>query len=123
MREIGNSPEDIADPFTEFSNIWETAYDLTDQNAFDCTVNRSNGDTSTQMFLINHFLDQLILGEPVPDSAQANETNAVSGTGSLGAQVSTCQSVMGRPPNFMLVDVSTLSSSMTRMCLNTFSVL
>ncbi|KAJ3816993.1 PLC-like phosphodiesterase [Lentinula raphanica] len=88
----------------EFTNMWETAYDLTDQNAFDCTVNRSNGDTSTQMFLINHFLDQLILGEPVPDSAQANETNAVSGTGSLGAQVSTCESVMGRPPNFLLVD-------------------
>jgi len=88
----------------EFSNIWETAYDLTDQNAFDCNVNRSNGDTSTQMFLINHFLDQLILGQPVPDPTQANETNAVSGTGSLGAQVATCESVMGRPPTFMLVD-------------------
>ncbi|KAJ3895528.1 PLC-like phosphodiesterase [Lentinula edodes] len=103
---LDNSADITTVPYLldEFSNIWETAYDLTDQNAFDCTVNRSNGDTSTQMFLINHFLDQLILGEPVPDSAQANETNAVSGTGSLGAQVATCQSVMGRPPNFMLVD-------------------
>ncbi|KAF9076051.1 PLC-like phosphodiesterase [Rhodocollybia butyracea] len=88
----------------EFSNIWETSFDLTSQTAFDCTVNRSNGDTSTQMFLINHFLDQLILGQPVPDPSQANETNAVSGTGSLGAQVATCQSTMGRPPTFMLVD-------------------
>jgi hypothetical protein len=90
----------------EFSNIWETAFDITDQNDFDCAVNRSNSaiDTSTQMFLINHFLDQLILGQPAPDPNQANETNAVSGFGSLGAQVSTCEQVMGRPPNFMLVD-------------------
>ncbi|KAF5388503.1 hypothetical protein D9757_004603 [Collybiopsis confluens] len=88
----------------EFSNIWETAFDITDQNAFDCAVNRSNGDTSTSMYLVNHFLDQLILGQPVPDSAQANQTNAVTGAGSLGAQVATCEAQMGRPPNFLLVD-------------------
>jgi hypothetical protein len=88
----------------EFSNVWETAFDLTDQNAFDCAVNRSNTDASTSMFLINHFLDQLIFGQPVPDPSQADETNAASGTGSLGEQVSTCVSQMGRPPNFLLVD-------------------
>ncbi|KAE9398454.1 PLC-like phosphodiesterase [Gymnopus androsaceus JB14] len=68
----------------EFSNIWETAFDVTDQNAFDCAVNH----TSTQMFLINHFLDQV---KPAPSPNQANETNGVSGTGSLGAQVATCE--------------------------------
>lgn len=92
--------------FTEFTNIWETAYDVADPNLFDCAVNRTKGDTTTQMYLINHFLDQLLAGILVPDITQANVTNAASGAGSLGAQVSTCVAVNTRPPNFLLVDVS-----------------
>lgn len=87
----------------EFSNIWETAYDVTD-TTFDCEVNRTNGDSSTQMYLINHFLDKILLGSPVPNVDKANETNAESGEGSLGVQVDTCTSQYGRAPNFMLVD-------------------
>lgn len=87
----------------EFTNIWETAYDVTD-TTFDCNVNRTNGDTSTQMYLINHFLDKIILGQPAPDSSRANTTNAVSGVGSLGQQVETCAAQHSRNPNFMLVD-------------------
>jgi hypothetical protein len=87
----------------EFTNMWETAFDVTDP-AFDCNVNRSNGDTTTQMYLINHFLDEVVLGQPAPDVAQANVTNSASGTGSLGAQVDTCVAANGRNPNFMLVD-------------------
>ena len=105
---------------TEFTNIWETAYDVTD-TTFDCEVNRTKGDTSTQMYLINHFLvcmfcpnvihyqrmwqDKVLLGNPVPDKDNADTTNAASGTGSLGTQVETCTSQYGRAPNFMLVDV------------------
>ena len=99
------SPPPSADAHTEFTNVWETAYDVTD-TTFDCNVNRTNGDTSTQMYLINHFLDKLVAGVPAPDPDHANTTNAVSGTGSLGQQVSTCASQYGRNPNFMLVDVS-----------------
>ncbi|KAH9944272.1 PLC-like phosphodiesterase [Epithele typhae] len=87
----------------EFTNVWETAYDVTD-TTFDCNVNRTNGDTSTQMYLINHFLDKLVAGVPAPDSSRANSTNAASGTGSLGVQVETCAVQHGRNPNFMLVD-------------------
>ncbi|OCH96420.1 PLC-like phosphodiesterase [Obba rivulosa] len=87
----------------EFTNIWETAFDVTD-TTFDCNVNRTNGDTSTQMYLINHFLDQLIAGFPAPDPEQANVTNAVSGVGSLGQQVQTCAAQYDKNPNFMLVD-------------------
>ncbi|KIY51257.1 PLC-like phosphodiesterase [Fistulina hepatica ATCC 64428] len=90
----------------EFTNIWETAYDVTSTD-FNCNVNRSKGDSSdssTEMYLINHFLDESILGELVPDVAAANQTNAVNGTGSLGTQVDTCETEWGRPPNFMLVD-------------------
>lgn len=73
---------------------------------FDCNVNRTSGDTSQQMYLINHFLDDDILGILIPDKADADQTNAVSGTGSLGAQVTECAGEYGRNPNFMLVDVS-----------------
>ncbi|KZV74858.1 PLC-like phosphodiesterase [Peniophora sp. CONT] len=91
----------------EFTNIWETAFDVTD-TSFDCAVNRSSGDTSTSMYLINHFLDKTtnLLGTTIftPDISALNTTNAVSGTGSLGQQVSTCSAEYGRNPNFMLVD-------------------
>lgn len=86
----------------EFTNIWETAYDVT--TTFDCEVNRTNGDPSTQMYLINHFLDVMLLGEPTPDPSAANQTNAVSGPNSLGAQFELCASQQGRNPNFILVD-------------------
>ncbi|KAG6333902.1 hypothetical protein ID866_5187 [Astraeus odoratus] len=86
----------------EFTNIWETPYDVT--STFDCSINRTQGDTSTQMYLINHFLDVELLGQPVPDPSQANQTNAVSGPNSLGVQVELCASEYGRNPNFMLVD-------------------
>jgi hypothetical protein len=87
----------------EFTNMWETAFDVTD-TTFDCNVNRSKGDTSTELFLINHFLDTIVLGQPAPDPQDANVTNGVSGTGSLGAQVETCVATQGRNPNFLLVD-------------------
>ncbi|THH23090.1 hypothetical protein EUX98_g8089 [Antrodiella citrinella] len=90
----------------EFTNIWETAFDVTD-TTFDCNVNRSNGNPDTQMFLINHFLDSPVAGIaalPAPDKSAANVTNAVSGVGSLGQQVDTCIDAHGRDPNFMLVD-------------------
>jgi hypothetical protein len=94
-----------ADDFApEFTNMWESAFDVTD-TTFDCNVNRSKGDTSTELFLINHFLDKIVLGQPAPDPEDANVTNAVSGTGALGVQVQTCVAAHGRSPNFMLVDV------------------
>lgn len=94
-----------ADEFApEFTNMWESAFDVTD-TTFNCNVNRSSGDASTELYLINHFLDTIVLGQPAPDPQDANVTNGVSGTGSLGAQVQTCVAAQGRNPNFMLVDV------------------
>ncbi|KAI0275056.1 PLC-like phosphodiesterase [Gloeopeniophorella convolvens] len=87
----------------EFSNMWETAFDVTDPT-FDCNVNRTHGDPTTQLYLINHFLDKIVLGQPAPDTDAANVTNAVTGVGSLGQQVQTCVAANGRNPNFMLVD-------------------
>lgn len=86
----------------EFTNIWESPFDVT--TTFDCSVNRSKGDSSTEMYLINHFLDILVLNEPSPDTAALAQTNAANGTNSLGAQVDLCLANQGRPPNFLLVD-------------------
>lgn len=88
----------------EFTNVWETAFDVTD-TTFDCNVNRTNGDNTTQLYLINHFLDKIVLNQFTPDVENAATTNAVSGTGSLGLQAQTCAATWGRNPNFMLVDV------------------
>ncbi|KAF8898964.1 PLC-like phosphodiesterase [Infundibulicybe gibba] len=67
----------------EFTNVWETAFNVIDPAAFDCS---------------------LLFGQPVPDIAQANVTNGVSGAGSLGQHVNTCVAQNTRPPNFLLVD-------------------
>lgn len=61
------------------------------------------------MYLINHFLDKLLFGQPIPNIEQLNVTNAPSGAGSLGAHVDTCVATNTRPPNFMLVDVGPVS--------------
>ena len=100
------SDSSLTDVTLEFTNVWETAYDVTD-TTFDCNVNRSNGDTTTELYVINHFRDTTFLNPKVliPDRKDASVTNGVSGTGSLGVQVQTCVTAYGRNPNFMLVDV------------------
>lgn len=93
--------------FLEFTNVWETAFDVTD-TTFDCNVNRSKGDTSTELYLINHFLDEVVnvvATSIAPNKGALNVTNAASGVGSLGLQAEQCAAQNGRYPNFMLVDV------------------
>jgi len=91
----------------EFSNMWETSFDVTDAT-FPCNVNRTSGNPATQLSTINHFLDTSTnfgtFTVPTPNKNQLNVTNAVSGPGSLGQEVITCQSAHGTTPNFLLVD-------------------
>jgi hypothetical protein len=94
--------------FSEFSNVWESPYNTVNKSAFQCQKDRGTGDVSTSMFLINHFLDTELLGNPVPDVADANVTNAASGPGSLGEEVAICAGLYNRYPNFLLVDVRPL---------------
>jgi hypothetical protein len=103
---LDNQADPAAVPYLidEFTNVWETAFDVTDISLFDCSVNRTKGDTSTQLFLINHFLDKIVFGQPAPDVSKANTTNAATGDGSLGTHVQTCVSSVGRAPTFLLVD-------------------
>jgi len=91
----------------EFTNVWETPFDVI-ENSFPCSVNRTNGDPTSQLNLINHYLDRVLnvagFSIPTPDKGNLTVTNAAEGTGSLGLEVDTCVNVHGRAPNFLLVD-------------------
>jgi hypothetical protein len=113
----------------EFSQMWETPFSPTDA-AFPCTTQRPPGLNRNQslerMYMANHNLNLEVsvlgLSLLVPNTAVLNQTNAVSGTSSLGAMADECQSKStviistqrittnslpgdwGRAPNFLLVD-------------------
>lgn len=89
----------------EFAYYFETPYDVTDSTFSDCSINRPSGASANgRMYIVNHFLDEDILGIDIPDRSAAAATNAVSGTGSIGAQAALCESLYGRAPNGILLD-------------------
>ncbi|KAF2035551.1 PLC-like phosphodiesterase [Setomelanomma holmii] len=95
----------------EFYSIWETPFSPTNIS-FPCTVQRPEGISEDQaknmMYIANHNLNaEIAIGDIsilVPNTATLNQTNAVSGTGSLGLMSNECTGDWGRPPNFLLVD-------------------
>ncbi|KAL7424979.1 hypothetical protein Q5752_000666 [Cryptotrichosporon argae] len=91
----------------EFANMFEDAYDVTSQD-FSCAQNRTDGSPTSQLMLINHFLDEAydFVGTTfwVPNKDKLNETNAASGYGSIGAHVDSCNQIWGRKPNIILLD-------------------
>ena len=89
----------------EFNYFFETSYDTTDPKFPECSIDRPSGaNPSGRLYLVNHFLDVDILGIDVPNELAAAKTNAVTGTGSIGAQVAICVGLYGRYPNVVLVD-------------------
>ncbi|KAL5120544.1 hypothetical protein ACEQ8H_001563 [Pleosporales sp. CAS-2024a] len=95
----------------QFDNVWETPFSPTN-NSFPCTMDRPKGLTTDQaknmMYLANHNLNaQIPLGATtllVPNTVAINQTNAVTGEGSLGLTVRQCTDQWNRAPNFLLVD-------------------
>ncbi|RAL13046.1 PLC-like phosphodiesterase [Aspergillus homomorphus CBS 101889] len=95
----------------EFSQMWETPFSPLNAS-FPCTVQRPPGITAAEaeecMYMANHNLNIEVLLEGIkiliPDTAQLNTTNAISGYGSLGLMANNCRSKWDRPPNFLLVD-------------------
>lgn len=112
----------------EFTYIWETPFSPTDRN-FPCDIQRPPGlneaDARKRMYMANHNLNLeiSIAGATilVPNTVLLNETNAVSGFGSMGAMAGNCTGTCSllptrystyshrlekwnRPPNFLLVD-------------------
>ena len=95
----------------EFSQMWETPFSPTDR-AFPCSEQRppsqSNDISESRMYMANHNLNVAVdlAGTSILLTAPniLNETNAVSGYGSLGLATSNCTAMWNRPPNFLLVD-------------------
>lgn len=102
----------------EFSNMWETPFDPTNQS-FPCTIDRPAGlsteDGKNRLYLTNHNLNAeiSILGTSVliPDVSQLNQTNNVTGFGSLGVTANSCRDVYDRPPNVLNVDYYNIGGS------------
>lgn len=89
--------------------MWEGHFDIEDPSGFNCTIDRFSGDTTGEMYLINHYLytQSTLFGgsTPVPDKSALLTTNGVSGPGSLGEEAEvTCPPLHGRAPTFLLVD-------------------
>jgi len=81
----------------EFSQMWETPFSPVD-TTFPCTEQRPPDITTDQaqqrLYLANHNLNTAIdlLGEDilVPNTADINQTNSVTGNSSLGAMAQNC---------------------------------
>ncbi|KAF2139130.1 uncharacterized protein K452DRAFT_290228 [Aplosporella prunicola CBS 121167] len=104
----------------EFNFLYENSYDNTSPANFSCTPDRPTalkGDAaaaakSNQLFLMNHFLYSAgSFGIETPDTARLEQTNAVSGDGSVGASAATCAVTYGKAPWGVLVDFFNVANS------------
>lgn len=89
----------------EFSHMWETPFSPTDR-AFPCTVDRPPGINDSvageMLYVANHNLNVEIkfAGNSilVPNTVLLNETNNVTGFGSLGLMANHCAGKSSSPP-------------------------
>lgn len=88
----------------EFSQMWETPFSPTNIN-FPCTEQRPPGlsvqDAKQRMYMANHNLNlELNLGAVdmlIPNTAVINQTNGVTGLGSLGWMATNCTGKLSIP--------------------------
>lgn len=109
--DYGANQSEVPFILDEFTYMWETPFDQTNAS-FPCNIDRPPGLTTTvgRLATVNHFLDTAFPDDIlIPDRAEINRTNGVSGFGSLGEQADTCAAEYGRYPNFLLVDCALLS--------------
>ena len=97
----------------EFTFVFENPYNVTSASNFSCAADRPptlQGQTSTavssgRLPLVNHFLDQQVLGNiETPNTSYVATTNGVTGIGNLQQAMSDCSGAYGRAPAFVLVD-------------------
>lgn len=94
-----------------FSNQWQTPFSPTDP-AFPCTEQRppnlAQATAENWMYMDNHNLNIEVsissVSLLIPAYTLLNQTNALSGNASVGANVKNCTAMWNRPPNWILVD-------------------
>lgn len=99
---------------SEFSYVFETPYDNSNESSFACTIDRPSNPSNPEsmMYVMNHFLyGSLNLGGTaieIPQKGKANTTNAAS----LSTQAQECQTAFGRHPTFLEVDFYNLGNTL-----------
>lgn len=97
----------------EFSYMFETAFGVTEQTGFNCTLHRPPSLSSASaalsagyMGMINFWLDDAQSFFQAPNVALLTTTNSANvGTqGTLGTQANQCRSEWGVKPTFLLVN-------------------
>ncbi|CAG8680225.1 11870_t:CDS:2, partial [Racocetra fulgida] len=85
----------------EYSYVFETPFENTNPNAWQCTVDRPKNQPQ-QLYLVNHFLYAAVLnGVELPLPNNASSTNSDN----LAKHVQNCTRVFdGKIPNFVAVD-------------------
>lgn len=113
---LTNADYDQAVPYLlpEFEYVFETPFEVTQINGFNCTLDRpSRLDTaqaalsSNYLSLVNHFKYQVIFGDIMsPDTDNITTVNnpGTSSPGNLGTHLQTCNKQWGSRPNFVLLD-------------------
>ncbi|MCJ1433909.1 hypothetical protein MMC27_003274 [Xylographa pallens] len=103
--DYGASPSTCPYILDEFSYFFETSYDTTNPTFPRCTIDHPPGASAAgRMYIANHFLDLDIFGIHIPDNAADEQTNAATGSGSIGAQVGICEGLYAYAPKGVLVD-------------------
>lgn len=99
----------------QFTRVFETPYDNTDINAFNCDVDRIGQDLDPKnlMYVMNHFLYGVIqlgaLKIEIPYKEQAEQTNSRS---SILEHADKCTSKFLKKPNFIEVDFYTIGDAL-----------
>jgi hypothetical protein len=99
----------------QFTRVFETPYENTDINAFNCNVDRIGDGLSPKgmMYVINHFVYGVIqLGShkiEIPYKEQAQYTNDQS---SLFEHINKCTNEFQKKPNFIEVDFYTIGDAL-----------
>jgi hypothetical protein len=87
----------------EFDYFWETPFGETDSSFPTCEVDRpEKGDPIQLMGIMNHMLNDEVLGIVIPNQVDA-KTNSED---SIQKQVDLCEGNWGRRPNVVLVSGS-----------------
>ncbi|KAK7749153.1 hypothetical protein SLS62_008441 [Diatrype stigma] len=86
----------------EFKYFFETPFSPTDDNFYQCDIDRPSDATADNMMIwVNHDLNDSIFGILVPAQDDAADTNSLD---AITKQTDICQSNYGRVPNVVMYD-------------------
>ncbi|CAG8577521.1 13119_t:CDS:2 [Cetraspora pellucida] len=88
----------------EYSYVFETPFDNSDPNAWQCTVDRPK-DQPQQLYLVNHFLYTVVQGLGSPVEVPVRQNASSTNSNNLAKHVQNCSNVFdGKIPNFVAID-------------------